>query len=519
MAGTKHFHELTKSLATLLEGLNIREGHGDLQIPVSGIVYDSRQVEPGNVFVALRGAHADGSTFIPDAIRRGARVVITESTPNGFPEGTCLRVPDSRKALAKLALSFYEDPSKNFQLIGVTGTNGKTTTTLLLESVLKKAGGLIGIVGTLGYRWAQRRETASMTTPESVDLQRIFSEMTQDRITHVVMEVSSHALAQGRVEGCHFDAGVFTNLSQDHLDFHSTMEDYFSAKTLLFSDEVSTRAQGFLNVINVDDPYGRLLSKEIKANLWSYSVSGRDARVWVKDAELGHSGIQTTLSTPYGELKINSPLLGRLNLYNILAAATTALAMGISKEAISEGLRAVSSVDGRLQRLPVPREWGFDAVVDYAHTPDAMEKALSCLKEMTKGRILVVFGCGGDRDRGKRPLMGRIAAQLGDLVILTSDNPRSEVPEAIVRDIEPGVLDCGLPYHPRDEQAPETRAYTIEVDRKRAIELALSWASPGDVVFIGGKGHETYQIIGNQVFPFDDRVVVRDYVQAAERTL
>jgi len=519
MDSTKHFREVTKSLVTLLEGLEIQESHGDLQIPVSGIVCDSRQVEHGNVFVALRGTHVNGSAFIPDAIRRGARVVIAESTPNGFPQGTCLRVPDSRKALAKLALNFYEYPSNNFQLIGVTGTNGKTTTTLLLESILKKAGGLIGIVGTLGYRWLHRRETASMTTPESLDLQRIFSEMNQDRITHVVMEVSSHALALGRVEGCLFDAGVFTNLSQDHLDFHATMEDYFSAKTLLFSDGVSTRAQEFLSIINTDDPYGRLLSEEIGENLWSYSASDREARVWVKEAELQHSGIQATLSTPYGALKISSPLLGRLNLYNILAAATTALAMGISREAISEGLKVVSSVDGRLQSVPVPPAWGFDVVVDYAHTPDALEKALSCLKEMSMGRLIVVFGCGGDRDRAKRPLMGRIAAQLGDLVILTSDNPRSELPEAIVREIEQGVQDCGLPYHPRDEQALETKAYTIELDRKRAIELALSWAGPHDVVFIGGKGHETYQIIGNQVFPFDDRVVVQDYIQAAGRTL
>jgi UDP-N-acetylmuramoyl-L-alanyl-D-glutamate--2,6-diaminopimelate ligase len=520
MAGTEHSHEVTKNLTSLLDGLDIQENHGDLQIPVSGIVYDSRQVEPGNVFVALPGAHVDGSAFIPDAIRRGAGVVVAESTPNGFPQGTCLLVPDSRRALARLALNFYGNPSKSFHLIGVTGTNGKTTTTLLMESILQKAGGLVGIVGTLGYRWSHKRETASMTTPESLDLQRIFSEMNQDRTTHVVMEVSSHALAQRRVEGCHFDAGVFTNLSQDHLDFHSTMQDYFSAKSLLFSDDVSTRAQSFLSIINTDDPYGKLLSQGITENLWSYSAMAGDARVWVKDAELQQSGIQTTLSTPHGHLKINSPLLGRLNLYNILAAATTALAMRIPREAIMEGLGALSSVDGRLQRVPVPPEWGFEVVVDYAHTPDAMEKALSCLKEMTRGRILVVFGCGGDRDRGKRPLMGSIAGQFGDLVIVTSDNPRSETPEMIVRDIEAGLKDCGLPYYPHyahNEKAPETRAYTIEVDRKRAIELALFWASPGDMVFIGGKGHETYQIVGKQVFPFDDRVVVRDYVHAAER--
>ncbi len=237
----------------------------------------------------------------------------------------------------------------------------------------------------------------------------------------------------------------------------------------------------------------------------------------MKHAELEHSGIQTTLATPYGDLKISSPLLGRLNLYNLLAAAATALALGVSGEAISAGLHDVSLVDGRLQRVPVPPEWGFEVVVDYAHTPDAMEKALSCLKEMTKGRLIVVFGCGGDRDRAKRPLMGEVAARFGDFVILTSDNPRSEVPAAIVREIEPGVQAMGFPCHEHPARAPERKAYTIEVDRKQAIRLALSWATPGDVVFVGGKGHETYQIIGNQVSPFDDRVVVQDYIHASER--
>jgi UDP-N-acetylmuramoyl-L-alanyl-D-glutamate--2,6-diaminopimelate ligase len=508
---------VTKRLTTLLAGLQIDERQGDLYVPVNGLAYDSRQVQTGNVFVALPGNHVDGSEFIDDAIERGARVIIAERAPNSFSQVTYLRVPDSRKALARLALNFFENPSKDLQLIGVTGTNGKTTTTLLLESILKKAGGLVGVVGTLGYHWANKRKVAPMTTPESSDLQQLFFEMKEDRITHVVMEVSSHALALGRVEGCHFDGGVFTNLSQDHLDFHATMQDYFSAKTLLFEDEVSTRAQDFVSVINIDDPYGKLLSTEIKENLWSYSVSSGEARIWVKHAELEHSGIHMTLATPSGELKINSPLLGRLNLYNLLAAATTALAFGISGEAISEGLAQVSSVDGRLQRVPVPPEWGFGVVVDYAHTPDAMEKALSCLKEMTRGRLLVVFGCGGDRDRAKRPLMGKVAARFGDLVILTSDNPRSEVPEAIVREIEPGVRSFGFPFHQPENQAPEGKAYSIEVDRKQAIALALSWAAPGDIVFIGGKGHETYQIIGSQVFPFDDRVVVEDYIHASKK--
>ena len=507
---------MTKTLAALLDGLEVLEMRGELEIPVSGVVYDSRKTQAGDLFVTLRGAHVDGSAYIQDAIRRGARAVITENPLNGSLGVSAVRVPDSRKALARLALNFYENPSRGLKLIGVTGTNGKTTTTLLIESILKEAGTLVGIIGTLGYRWAQNRQSAPMTTPESSDLQRFFREMRDERVTHVVMEVSSHALSLGRVEGCQFDVGVFTNLSQDHLDFHTTMPEYFAAKKLLFADQVSTRAQGFVSVVNVDDAYGELLGKEIQEDVWSYSVGDQAASVWVKQAQLEPSGIAATLATPVGDLSINSLLLGRLNLYNLLASAATALAMGIPKETVEAGLNAVTSVDGRLQRVPVPAAWGFEVVVDFAHTPDAMEKALSCLKEMTRGRLLVVFGCGGDRDRAKRPLMGKVGAQFGDLVILTSDNPRSEEPAAIVREIEPGVQSLGFAFQESHAPVPGKKAYTIEVDRRRAIGLALSWAAPGDLVFIGGKGHETYQIIGDRVLRFDDRVVVQEYIEASK---
>lgn len=506
---------MTRVLAALLEGLRIHESRGDLQIPVTGLAYDSRKIQAGNVFVALCGTHLDGSTFIEDAIQRGARAIVTEQPLNGTLPVSGVRVPDARTALARLARNFYENPSRDLQLIGVTGTNGKTTTTLLIESILKQVSSEVGIIGTLGYRWGRNCRSAQMTTPESSDLQRLFWEMKQDRVAHVVMEVSSHALSLGRVEGCCFDAGVFTNLSQDHLDFHPTMAAYFAAKSLLFKDEVSRRSPGFVGVINVDDPYGRRLQAEIGGNLWSYSIGDRDASIWVKAAALEPSGIQATLATPMGDLSITSPLLGRLNLYNLLASAATALAMGLPRKAVREGLHAVASVDGRLQRLSLPRELGFEVVVDYAHTPDAMEKALSCLREMTRNRLLVVFGCGGDRDRAKRPLMGGVGARFGDLIILTSDNPRSEEPAAIVREIEPGVQAAGFTCHAAHTHPPDRKAYTIEVDRRRAIELALSWAQPGDVVFIGGKGHETYQIIGSRVLQFDDRVVVHEFLAAS----
>lgn len=502
---------MIKSLGILLENVEVIEVLGDLGTAVRGLAYDSRQVVEGDLFVAIHGARQDGSRFIEDAVRRGASAVLVEKAPEAKLPVACVRVPDSRKALAGLAAAFYDNPSLDLQLIGITGTNGKTTTTLLLESILKKAGHSPGVIGTIDYRWEGRRKSASMTTPESLDLQKLFHEMRRDRVSHVVMEVSSHALALGRVEGCTFKAGLFTNLSQDHLDFHSTMESYFEAKSLLFRNHLGFNGKASAGVINADDPYGKRLMEGAAGDVWSYSVSHRAAGVWVKSSELSTSGIRAELHTPAGSLDIRSSLLGRLNLYNLVAAATTALAIGISKEAIHEGLQAVSFVDGRLQRVSAPPERGCEVVVDYAHTPDAMEKALTCLREMTKGRLLVVFGCGGDRDRGKRPLMGKVAAELGDFVALTSDNPRSEAPAEIIRDIEPGVKAVGLSYIASGSSLGEGKGYTIEADRKKAIELALSWAKPGDLVFIGGKGHETYQIIDGQVLPFDDRLVVQNY--------
>ena len=497
--------------------MDVLEVHGDPLTPVGGLCCDSRQVEAGDLFVAVRGGRYDGHRFIREAVRRRACGVVVESLPKGGMPPVFVRVSDSRKALAKLSINFFGYDSRRFQLIGVTGTNGKTTTTLLIESILRQCGYSVGVLGTLAYRWANREMKAPMTTPESLDLHRLFHAMQEDGVSHVVMEVSSHALALGRVEGCLFDAAVFTNLSQDHLDFHSDMEAYFKAKALLFKDCLRSAGSACRAVINLDDPYGERLLQEIGRPAWTYSFSRDDARVLVNRADLTPVGALVEISTPLGNMDIRSPLLGRLNVYNMLAAATTALAFDVSAEAIVRGLEGVSQVDGRLQRVPVPQELGYQVVVDYAHTPDAMEKSLGCLREMNEGRLLVVFGCGGDRDRGKRPMMGRVAAKLADLVIVTSDNPRTEVPGEIIKGIEPGLRDNGL--QPFDVFPPESgrRGYAIEVDRKRAIQLALSWARAGDLVFIGGKGHETYQIVGDRVHPFDDRVVVREYVDSLDQ--
>lgn len=496
------------TLITLLRDVEILQMTGLSDVPVTGITYDSRRVEAGNVFVALPGARTDGSRFIAEAVRNGASVVVTQAGEVPSSPATVVRVADSRKAMARMAANYFDHPSAAFKMIGVTGTNGKTTTTLLIESILKSAGHSVGVLGTLSYRWGDKSRAAGMTTPESLDLQRLFHEMRGDGVTHIVMEVSSHALAQGRVAECAFDAAVFTNLSQDHLDYHATMESYFGAKSLLFSDY---RKPGSVAVINGDDDFGRRLVETTGVETWSYSAGTGDARVAVLSAELTPSGIDARLSRPNGSIEIRSPLIGRLNLYNILAAVATSVAIGISEAAIREGVAALASVDGRLQRVP-SAGMGFEVVVDYAHTPDAMEKSLGCLREMTRGRLLVVFGCGGDRDRSKRPLMGKVAGALGDLVIVTSDNPRSEVPEKIIEEIVPGVQAAGLERIASTELANGTRGYAVVADRKAAIELALTWARPGDTVFIGGKGHETYQIVGSKVLPFDDRLVVREYL-------
>ncbi len=505
---------IERKLRALIEGLDVKGTQGDLETSIRGIAYDSRVVEAGDLFVAVRGMREDGRRYIRAALERGASAVLAEDIPGDIEtQAALVAVADSRKALAVVSAGFYGCPSTGMKLIGVTGTNGKTTTTLLLESMLKHANFAVGVLGTLAYRWKDVTRKAAMTTPESLDLQRLLHEMRQDGTDCVVMEASSHALALRRLEGCSFSSVVFTNLSQDHLDFHETMENYFDAKATLFTDYPASGGDRGTAAINLDDPYGVRLAAKTKRDLWTYSIDNPKARVRVKKMELGGSGIRALVSTPLGDAEIASPLLGRLNLYNALSAMAAGLGLGLSMDAVLGGLGSLDAVDGRLQR--VPGAGGFDVVVDYAHTPDAMEKSLTCLRELTRGRLLVVFGCGGDRDRGKRPLMGKVAAELGDLVIVTSDNPRSESPEAIIDDIAAGIRETGFPFFEPRDLGQAARGYGVEADRRSAIELALSLALPGDMVFIGGKGHETYQIVGTRRFSFDDRSVVRGYFEAS----
>ena len=504
-----------KTLEQLTQGVEIIDATSGLELPVSGVCYDSRLVEKGNLFVCIPGAHTDGHEFIGDAVSRGAVAIVAQTEkPAGLTAGF-VRVRDSRAALAAISANFYDHPASRLELIGITGTNGKTTTSLLIESILRSRGWSPGVLGTLAYRWAGNRIPAPMTTPESLDLQRLFYQMLQDGVSHVVMEISSHALALGRIAGCKFRTAVFTNLSQDHLDFHSTMEEYFSAKKLLFSKYLDPRLS--VAVVNEDDNYGaRIMGNGARATATigysaQVSLAPRTYTVSPREVRFSPLGITAKVHAPGGEISVDSPLMGRLNLYNILAAISAAVSLDIPVNAIEEGIRALSHVDGRLERVAIPDRFGIEVVVDYAHTPDAMQKALACLREMTANRLIAVFGCGGDRDRGKRPIMGRVAAELADLVIITSDNPRSERPDDILDEIETGMVQAGVPALGLAGRASAGTGYIREVDRRKAIELALELGRPGDMIFIGGKGHETYQIVGKLRHSFDDRIVVKDY--------
>jgi len=504
-------------LEELIQDLSILASQGDLRRPVAGLAYHTDQVVQDGVFVAIPGSRTDGHEFIPQALARGARTVVVEE-PYAPPRGvTVLSVPGARAALAALANRFYDFPSHQLTVVGITGTNGKTTTTYALESILAAAGRRVGVIGTVNIHYPGSLLPAPVTTPESLDLQRTLSHMVGTGVTHVVMEVSSHGLDMHRVDGTRFVAAVFTNLSQDHLDYHGTMDRYFAAKARLFTEILRPKGEHRpLALVNGDDGWGKKLCSLITGPLLRYGLaSGLEIRADQAICDL--SGITAKVETPAGEMELRSPLLGRLNLYNLLAATAAAVSLGLPLDAVSVGIQSLTQVPGRLE--VVPNDLGFRVLVDYAHTPDALEKALDALRDLECRRLICVFGCGGDRDRGKRPMMGAAAAERADTVVITSDNPRSEPPEAIMREIEAGVLPLGLKrIEPRETAVPpEERSYTMVVDRRAAIRLAVTWAQPGDVVYLGGKGHETYQIIGNRRLDFDDRLVVAAVLEERRR--
>lgn len=452
---------------------------------VSGVCYRSDRVRPGDAFFCISGFAHDGHGFAAEALDRGAAALVVERELEfDVPQFV---VEDTRTALAYASAEFFERPSEALEVVGITGTNGKTTTTYLLDSILRSAGHVTGLVGTVETRVADERRTSGRTTPESADVQALLAEMRDSGVSAVSMEVSSHAIDLHRVDALRFSVGAFTNLTQDHLDFHHTLEEYFSVKKRLFTDlECESR------VVNIDDPFGIGIVNEIGACITVGRV--KEAHVRASDEVLSTDGARFMLHTPGGESLVSLPLAGAFNVSNALVAAGCALSLGIDLPTIVRGLESAPQVPGRLERIDCGQ--GFSVVVDYAHTPDSLHKAIAAVREVTAGRVAVVFGCGGDRDPEKRPLMGHAAAA-ADRAIITSDNPRSEDPVGIILQIEDGLRDAGTPYD-------------IVVDRRRAIENAIAWAQTGDSVLIAGKGHEDYQIFADRTVHFDDREVARE---------
>jgi len=487
----------------LLNGQPILEQHGNEDLEIKGLTSDSRDVKKGYLFVAVKGSSQDGHKYLADAVQRGACALVVENVENAFPDVTIVRLPDTRAALSELASRFYHYPSKDMNLIGITGTNGKTTTSYVLESILKEEGRNVGVIGTISYRFQEKSFSASLTTPESNDLMKILGEMRDAGVTDIIIEVSSHSLEQGRVRGLNWSRALFTNFSRDHLDYHSTMEEYFKAKSLLFSSLGWEKEGDHVKaIINMDDPKGGVLKKITRASTVSYGL-GDNCLLRAADITFSAEGLHFRLVTPSGDIPITSALFGKMNVYNILAAAAVAFSLDTDLNTISRGIQRLAFVPGRLQS--VENKQGLTVFVDYAHSTDALEKVLQTVRQFTKGRLITVFGCGGDRDKGKRPDMGRVAGVYSDLAIITSDNPRGESPEGIADEIEPGIRESGLQ---RIELGLSytARGYDIILDRREAIHAAVKIAKKedGDIVLIAGKGHEKYQITGNRKRYFDD---------------
>ncbi len=489
-----------KPLKALLEGLPC-EISGPADMPIQDVTFDSRKVKPGTLFVAMRGAHHDGHEYIPGAIAAGAKAVLCElAVPT--PGATRVRVKDAMQALSHVALRFWDYPSQRLLMVGITGTNGKTTISYLVESIFQAAGWPTGVMGTINYRFKDRVQAAPNTTPFSSEVQRFLAEIGRRGGKACAMEVSSHALALGRVEGVAFDAAVFTNLTQDHLDFHKTLEDYGQAKLLLFKklDPRSSKPYPRAGIINLDDPWAPRFREACRVPVLGYSLHA-GADVYASDVVCDASGSRFRLHAGGKSAPVKFPLLGEYNVMNALAAAGVGVSQRMSLETIVQGLETVTGVPGRMERIQAGQ--AFTVVVDYAHTEDALRNVMGALRRLKPARLITVFGCGGDRDRTKRPLMGEAAAQLGDYVVVTSDNPRSEDPERITLDVEVGV------------RRVTTDRYRIILDREEAIASALGMAKAGDIVLIAGKGHETYQLVKDKTLPFDDREVARRILTTA----
>jgi len=498
---------LAELIAACEESGQVTHRQGSLEVGVSAVTDDSRRVTPGTVFVAVKGERDDGHTYLRRAADAGAAALIVQDVSSlGTASVPAVGMRDTRHALGLLASRLLGDPSGRLRMIGVTGTNGKTTTTYLAKAVLEAAHRRVGLIGTVSYHIGSERLEASHTTPGAVDLQNLLDRMVRAGLDSVVMEVSSHALAMDRTSGCDYDTAVFTNLTQDHLDYHRTMEEYFQAKLRLFAGLNARRKTSLTRaILNADDPWTARIRATCSVPVWTYSIRN-PSDIKADDVRLSIAGTIFTADTPHGRLHVHSRLVGEHNVYNMLAAIGVGLNEGVPLDIIREGIAAVGNVPGRFERVDAGQD--FTVIVDYAHTEDALNRLLGAAQALKTGRIITVFGCGGDRDRGKRPKMGRAATERSDIVILTSDNPRTEDPLAILDQVEAGV-----------REAMKTRPVPYEVipDRRTAIETAVRTAKAGDMVLIAGKGHEDYQIIGATKYHFDDRKVAREAIEKVLR--
>ena len=481
---------------------------GNLDVGVTGIQYNSKKVKKGSVFVAIKGFNQDGTKYVKDAVDNGAVGIIVEeeiakeiATPiktyilnQKGAITTAITVEDSRKALASLSADFFDHPSKELNVIGITGTNGKTTISFIIDSILQSANKKTGVIGTINYRFGGKVIPALQTTPESLDLQKMFREMLNKKIDYCILEVSSHSLTLNRVYKTNFAIGVFTNLTQDHLDFHNTKEDYFKAKEKLFMEYNLKKA-----VINIDDPYGKSISKKTSAETITVGIKEK-GDIQARDIEISINGSKFTVKTPEGEIKIVSSLTGCHNVYNILCAIGVAIASDIPLEKIKKGIRSLQNIPGRFEKIDEGQN--FTLAVDYAHTDDALKNVIKAARELTDKRIITVFGCGGNRDKEKRMKMGKIAGKYGDYTIITSDNPRNEDPASIAAYIEKGI-----------KKTTNKQKYCLILEREKAIEQAVNMAKKGDVVIIAGKGHEKYQIFGDHRIHFDDCEVAKKMIK------
>lgn len=532
--GAGQWGSVTKKLSELIT--NVKVINPDRMPPateIKALTADSREAGAGALFVAVPGFSVDGHDYVEGAAQKGCAAVVVEKGRCGSfqlpAETVCLEVEDCRVALGQIAASFWDHPADKLIMIGITGTNGKTTSAYLLEAIIRHAGGNPGVIGTVNYRYNGLELPAPHTTPEPIALQRLLRRMADAGVTHVVMEVSSHALAQKRMNGVLFDVALFTNLSRDHLDFHGDMEHYFSCKKLLFADYLKPKASAVIMLhagqytgeddVLPGDAWGERLAGDLRSmGQWRQTsgqgreiltCGGRGNSLAVIDFQETLAGMAAEIETPAGTMTLHSPLVGEFNLRNLLGVIGAGLALKIDPQVISRALAVTGAAPGRLE--PVKAAGGLKVFVDYAHTPDALENVLKTLRKLVAGRLIVVFGCGGDRDRGKRPQMGEAAGRLADVIAVTSDNPRSELPEAILADIETGLASSGLPRMRMETllQGRKLQGYDLIISRREAIRTVIRHARPDDVIIISGKGHETYQQTRAGRFYFDDRVFVK----------